>query len=236
MVRGTQIAEKARIPLQEQWGYIWGKSGQLLTREDWLQLVKEKAGNSNYDLAIKYGDRWIGHRVADCSGLIVWIAKQFGMTIAHGSNSIWKGYLSEKGKANSNIPTGALVFKLRNNTDYYHVGVYVGNGKVIEAKGTLSGVVETKLSDWGYYGLWKGIDYGVSEPPVEVRPLQKGDTAVVDVPNDGTLWVRKSPSSKADKKDAIREGDEVTILELSGDWAKVRYESEGYVMTKFLRG
>ena len=63
--------------------------------------------------------------------------------------------------------------------------------------------------------------------------MEKG-TAVVDVPNDGTLWVRTRPSG--DKKDAIREGDEVTVLEVDGDWAKVRYETDGWVMKKFLRG
>ena len=233
MVTGYQIAEKARIPLEEKWGYIWGKSGQLWTRDDWNQLKKDQADNPNYKLAIGYGNKWIGHRVADCSGLIVWIAKQFGMTIAHGSNSIWKGYLSEKGKISGDIPVGALVFKLRNGTDYYHVGVYVGAGKVIEAKGTIAGVVESKLSDWGYYGLWKGVTYD-GQKPEEAVPVVKGETAVVDVPNNGTLWVREKPSGE--KKDAIREGDEVTILELQGEWARVRYETEGWVMAKFLRG
>lgn len=226
-MNGNQIAETVRQPLQEHWGYIWGKSGQLFTRNDYEEILKTKAGNSNYKLAIKYGEKWIGHKVADCSGLVVWVYKQFGMSVPHGSNSLWKN-CKEKGKISGDIPTGALVFKLRNSTDYYHVGIYAGNGKVIEAKGTLAGVVESKLSEWGYYGL-----LGTEK---EVVPVQKGDTAIVDVPNDGTLWVRKGPSTKADKRDVIREGDEVEIVEMNGDWARIRYISEGYVMAKFLRG
>ena len=230
MASGYQIAEKARIPLSEKWGYIWGKSGQLWTRDAWNQLKKDKAGNSNYTNSIKYGGKWIGHKVADCSGLIVWIYNQFGLRIAHGSNSIWSGYLTEKCTISGEIPVGALVFKVRNKTDYYHVGVYVGNGKVIESRGAQSGVVESSLSAWSHYGLTKGVEYTDKK---EESPMEKG-TAVVDVPNDGTLWVRTRPSG--DKKDTIREGDEVTVLEVDGDWAKVRYETEGWVMKKFLRG
>lgn len=228
-MNGYQIAEIVKQPLQEHWGYIWGKSGQLFTRNDYEEILKTKAGNSNYKLAIKYGDKWIGHKVADCSGLVVWVFKHFGVSVPHGSNSLWKT-CKEKGKIIGEIPVGALVFKLRNSTDYYHVGIYVGNGKVIEAKGTVAGVVESSLSGWGYYGLLSSVEHE------EVVPVQKGDVAIVDVPNDGTLWVRKSPSSKAEKKDSIREGEEVEILEMSGGWAKVRYTSEGYVMAKFLRG
>ena len=232
MASGYQIAETVKTPLREHWGYIWGKSGQLWTRDAWNQLVKEKKGNSNYTMAIRYGDKWIGHKVADCSGLVVWLLKQYGLSVPHGSNSIWKGSLSEKGKIKKDIPIGALVFKLRNGTDYYHVGVYIGGGRVIEAKGTVAGVVETDLTTWTHYGLLKCISYTNEE----VIPVQKGDTVIVDVPNDGTLWVRKGPSTKTDKRDAIREGDEVEIVELEGDWARIRYTAEGYVMTKFLRG
>lgn len=231
MATGYQIAEKARIPLADKWGYIWGKSGQLWTRDAWNQLKKDRVGNSNYTNSIKYGEKWIGHRVADCSGLIVWIYNQFGLRIAHGSNSMWSGYLMEKGTISGEIPVGALVFKVRNKTDYYHVGVYVGNGKVIESRGAQSGVVESSLGTWTHYGLSKGISY--TSDKKEESPMEKG-TAVVDVPNDGTLWVRTKPSGE--KKDAIREGDEVTVLEVDGDWAKVKYEAEGWVMSRFLRG
>ena len=42
-----------------------------------------------------------------------------------------------------------------------HVGMYVGNGKVVEARGVLYGVVETNLADraWGYWGLLNWLDY-----------------------------------------------------------------------------
>ena len=233
MVTGYQIAEKARIPLEEKWGYIWGKSGQLWTKAAWNRLKKDKANDSRYKLSIEYGDKWIGHIVTDCIGLVRWDVKQFGMKVSCGSNSLWDRNLVKKGKISGDIPIGALVFKLRNGTDYYHVGIYVGEGKVIEAQSVQTGVVETKLSSWGYYGLLKGVDYG-DWKPVEVKPVEKGKTVVVDVPNDGTLWVRTKPSGE--KKDAIREGDEVTVLEVDGDWAKVRYEAEGWVMSRFLRG
>ncbi len=50
-----------------------------------------------------------------------------------------------------------------------HVGVYVGNGKVIEARGHKYGVVETNLVDrgWKQWGKLDWIDY-VDEKVIEM--------------------------------------------------------------------
>jgi hypothetical protein len=228
MVSGKQIAQLAHQPLQDHWGYIWGTSGCSWTQASQAQI--EKTTNDNYQLARKYGWKWIGRKVCDCSGLLVWIARQLGLTIPHGSNSIWKGELSRKGVIQGDPPVGAFVFKLRNGNDYYHVGVYIGDGKVIEAKNTYNGVVESKLSEWSHYGLWKLATFD-DNVTAEVIPLQGRCT--VDVPNDGSLNVRSAPNGS--KTGTIREGDPVTVLENRDGWSKISYQCEGWVMSKFLR-
>ena len=214
------------------WGYIYATSGELWTEAKQANLIKTKANNSNYSLSIQYGSKWIGHYVADCSGLIVYLGRKLGFSVPHGSNSIWKNSLSQKGILSTSafLPPGALVFKLRNATDYYHVGVYVGDGKVVEAQGSKAGVIESKLSSWTHYGLLKAVDYSEEE----VVPLGTGE-AVVDVPNDGTVNIRVRPSSTAKIQDTLHEGDTLEVLAVSGDWAKVRYSKEGYIMAKFLK-
>lgn len=219
---GYELSESARAILPLKWGYIWGTSGELWTAEKQAAATRKQTK--------MYGSRWVGHHVADCSGLIVYLCKKAGISVPHGSNSMWDKGLSEKGEiAGKKLPDGALVFKLRDGDDYYHVGVYVGNGKVVEAKSTFSGVVESKLSAWTHYGLLKGISYTEGADGLKVG------SAVVDVPNNGSVNVRAGSSTTSAKQDTLKEGDACEILSISGEWAKVEYKKTGYIMTRFLR-
>ena len=66
---------------------------------------------------------------------------------------------------------GVLVFKIG------HVGVYVGNGKVVEARGHRYGVLESKLNEvgWTHWGKHKDIEYIVEN---------KAETVVPEVPTE----------------------------------------------------
>ena len=226
---GQELAKLALEILPEKWGYIYGQSGALWTKAKQKNL--EGTTDPKYEMGRKYGSKWIGHQVADCSGLVVYLCAQMGFSVPHGSNSMWDGSLSKKGCiTTSDIPVGALVFKLRGADDYYHVGIYVGNGKVVEAKSTYYGIVESGLSDWTHYGLLKKLSYSDEE----VTELHTGN-AIVDVPNDGTVNVRKSASTKSTKVCTLREGESCNVLSVDGDWAKVELRTEGYVMTKYLK-
>ena len=228
---GDQLAMYAMQAYEESWGYIYGTSGQVWTQAAQDRITRDKVNDPNYDLSIRYGSKWIGSRVADCSGLVMWACAQIGIKVPHGSNAQAKnGYLKKLNLlVESDIPVGSLVFKLRGNSDYHHVGIYVGGGDVIEARGSKTGVVKSKLSTWTHWGVLKALDQGKEE----VVPMS--GKAIVDVPNDGTLNIRSKPSTKGQKLTTVREGSEVEVLAISGDWAKVRYTGEGYVMTKFLK-
>lgn len=55
-----------------------------------------------------------------------------------------------------------------------HMGIYIGNGDVIEARGTFYGIVQTRLSDrpWRSWAQVPGISYEKGEQEIM---LQKGD-------------------------------------------------------------
>jgi len=53
---------------------------------------------------------------------------------------------------------GLLVFLMKGNTAY-HVGVYVGNDTVIEAKGHAYGVVRSNITHWDRWGMLSFIQY-----------------------------------------------------------------------------
>ena len=232
---GQDLANVVLQIIPEKWGYIYGQSGAMWTKAKQEQL--DKTTEKKYEMGRRYGSKWIGHHVADCSGLVLYACKKLGFSVPHGSNSIWKkGYLSEKGAIeSSNLPVGALVFKLRNGSDYYHVGVYVGGGKVVEAQGTKTGVVESDVSSWTHYGLLKDLSYSDDESHsggVSGETLREGN-AVVDVPNDGTVNIREKPNGE--KLGTLKEGEKCEILSISDGWARVEYKKIGYIMAKFLR-
>ena len=176
MIGADELIKTFYIPLNEKGGYIFGKSGQK-----WTQAQQDAATRPQ---TVSYGQKWVGHRVWDCSGMFVWAYKQFGESIYHGSNTIWRSYCSKQGKLQNGqrcdgiaLRPGTAVFLL-NDTGRHHIGLYVGDNTVIEAKGTKYGIVTSKPTHWDEWGELKQVDYSMF--PEEVIPLirptlKKGD-------------------------------------------------------------
>ena len=89
MINSQALIAKFQYALDQQWGYIWGGAGQT-----WTQAKQDAATRS---MTVKYGSRWIGRRVADCSGLFSWAFKELGGYMYHGSNTMWNKYCTSKG-------------------------------------------------------------------------------------------------------------------------------------------
>lgn len=159
-IYADQLIKLFKQALNEKWGYIWGAAG-----ETWTQAKQDA---ETRDMTVQYGQKWVGKRVADCSGLFSWAFKSLGGYMYHGSNTMWKKYCTSKGALNNGkrddgeiLKPGSAVFMCKkNSTDYYHVGLYIGDDKVIEAKGTRYGVVTSKLSTWTHWAELKGVSYG----------------------------------------------------------------------------
>ena len=186
MIKSTDLINLFQQAYADKWGYIWGTSG-----ETWTQAKQNKAASEREQTA-KWGSKWIGHRVSDCSGLFYWAFKQLGGSIFHGSNTIWNKYCSNQGKLvngkrsdGQELKPGTAVFTYKaaeNNRS--HIGLYIGNGKVIEAKGTYYGVVQSSVTNtsWNEWGELKGVSYETSsEEPTPVTPV------IPDIPDKPTL-------------------------------------------------
>lgn len=176
-VKAKDFVEKIEQAYTEKWGYIWAQSGATWTQAKQTSLEKKYNSDpqkySDYEMGAKYGSRWIGHKVADCSGLPYGVLKKMGISIYHGSNSIWKKNLSHKGeiKKGMKLPIGAAIFT-GNDSDKPHIGTLTSATVVTEAKSTQSGVVHTPISNkkWKYWGLYKGVEYDFV-PGEEVEEL-----------------------------------------------------------------
>ena len=165
MIKTEALIAKFRQALDEHWGYIWGTAGEKWTAEKQKEL--EKTTDANRAQGRQYGSKWIGHKVADCSGLFSWAFRQLGGTIYHGSDTMYRKYCVNKGELSKGKRTdrgtlkpGTAVF-VWNGSSYSHVGLYAGGGIVIEAMSTLKGVTTTKVTagKWTHWGEVTGVDY-----------------------------------------------------------------------------
>ena len=171
MIKASELIELFELALDEKWGYIWGTRGQT-----WTQTSQDRATR---DMTVRYGQKWVGRRVADCSGLFVWAFRQLGGDIYHGSNTMWKRYCTRQGTITGamQIKPGTAVFTVGADGVRGHVGLYIGDDTCIEAKGTQYGVVTSKLSRWDEWGELKDVEYDLLADEVVLAPrtLRKGD-------------------------------------------------------------
>ena len=99
----------------------------------------------------KVGSRYVwgtsGERTFDCSGLTSWAYRQVGVNLSRSSRAQWGGAGYKVSK--SELRPGDLVF-------YYspvsHVGLYIGNGKIVDAANPRSGVRVTSLDSMPFSG------------------------------------------------------------------------------------
>lgn len=175
MVKAEDIISKFQYAIDNDWGYIWGTAGVMWTEARQKQL--EKTTDKNRAMSRQYGSKWIGHYVADCSGLFCWAFKQYDLPMSHISSNIFISYCTQnKGKLTTalkrTILPGSAVFTGETAGDHPHVGLYIGDDTVIEAKGTVAGVVTSKLTDkkWTFYGELKNVAYDGVEPSPDPEP------------------------------------------------------------------
>lgn len=171
MIKASELIALFKQAHDEKWGYIWGTRGQT-----WTQASQNRATR---DMTVRYGQKWVGKRVADCSGLFVWAFKELGGDIYHGSNTMWKKYTTVKGTMTGNmtIRPGTAVFTVGDDGVRGHVGLYIGNDICIEAKRTQDGVVTSNLSRWDEWGELVGVEYDLPAENVTIAPrtLRKGN-------------------------------------------------------------
>ena len=157
----ADLVAYAEYAWRSGWGYVWGSYGTLLTEESFQSLLRqypEMVGG--YESVIRA--KWLGGRTTDCVGLI----KSYGwfdpdtQTIRYGTNGmpdVGANAMYHAATESGTIDTipeipGLAVWREG------HIGVYVGGGYVIEARGTSSGVVKTKLAERGFTH-WLKIPY-----------------------------------------------------------------------------
>ena len=161
MKTGTGLAEYALAQLGRP--YWWGCFGQ---RADAALYARKKKQYPAYYTATDFSSQY-GQKVHDCVGLIkgyLCCESPDGSPKYNAAQDVAVEGLYKKCRRKGELSTlpetpGVCVFM----ANMGHVGVYIGNGEVVEAMGHAYGVVKTKLAGrgWAYWGMPEWIEYGV---------------------------------------------------------------------------
>jgi len=249
IVTARAFIEQVLIPLRLAWGYIYGYAGVKWTAE--LQDKIERTTDANRAASRQYGSQWIGRMVCDCSGLIRWALRQLGSDIIHQARYQYTDQSVRKGKLVNGrredgqpILPGTAVFLQGDQARIHHVGVYVGQGICVEAKGARYGVVTSSLSHWDHWGELKQVDYTDAEQlegAIEIpergdgqEPESSWPKAVVNNPGK-YLNLRAKPDSASNRLAQMPRGATVEVLAQEPDWWQVRYGGRiGWAFAQYL--
>ena len=164
MKTGQGLVEYAIAQLGKP--YWWGTFGQVADGALYAQKKKQYPG---YYTASDFSSQY-GQKVRDCVGLIkgyLWCDTPDGSPKYNAAQDVavqgLYGKCSRKGNIGSIPETPGVCVFMR---DMGHVGVYIGNGEVVEAMGHAYGVVKTKVAGrgWAYWGMPEWIEYGAEKP------------------------------------------------------------------------
>ncbi len=138
--------------------YVYGTKGEILTQSLLNSFAAAYPGTftSSY---IKKAQNYIGQYCTDCSGLISWLT------------GIIRNSANYKSTAEEAVGIGALDESMIGWGLWKdgHIGVYIGDGYCIEARGIDYGTVKTKVKDRTFTHVIKLCDIDYTEETVYVE-------------------------------------------------------------------
>lgn len=199
--------------------YWWGTFGQIASAG---LLIQKRTQYPTYYTANDFAGQF-GQKVHDCVGLIkgyLWCDTPDSEPIYKAAQDVAVSGLYLACKEHGNMGTmpelpGVCVFF----SDMSHVGVYIGDGYVVEATGHAKGVVKTKLAGrgWGLWGKPRWISY------TDAAPAQPATTA----PTASTLTVTGLPLLRyGDKGESVRAAQ---LLLIGRGYSCGRYGADGEI-------
>jgi hypothetical protein len=171
-------------------GYVYGSIGQTCTVDLLKSLQTQYGASMGEGYYHKAGDytkgrcgKWLGKWVCDCSGLFKAARKDIDGTWNDVSAEGTYDQCSRRGTTKSMpLMPGCTVYMYNKAKGRMgHVGMYIGGGQVIEARGVDYGVVITKLADraWGYWGQLEWLEYDIKSDtgkPIVGTQADAGDS------------------------------------------------------------
>jgi cell wall-associated NlpC family hydrolase len=129
----TPVAQADKVPQQiiKEKGYDFRgyliNNGKLVKNtakmKETVQKLMRRVNKTSYVFSGSTPYGW------DCSGMVRWTYKQFGLDVPHSANK-----QAHIGKRVSVPKLGDIVvFAYRGSTNFYHSGIYIGKNKIVNA-------------------------------------------------------------------------------------------------------
>ena len=214
-------------------GYIYGATGWTCSPARREQQAKQYPEYRDNILSV--GAKWDGKTCWDCATFTRACARAGGATLPSGATSQWRsGAWSVKGTIDQ-LPEGAVAMLYRQKGEIMqHTGLYLGDGTVIDARGTKYGVTHQAQDKyaWTHYAIPKGWG-GTEEEKGEDQTMQ---TMVVTADSGGTVNLRTRPDKAAPVLAKVPIGEAVQVLGMEDGWAAIQRDGvTGYMMAQYLR-
>ena len=198
MFTNVGLVEHCKKALNEGWQYVYGTIGQVLTKTILAQKQAQYPEQIN-----KYIDlikTFIGKRTVDCVNLIksyLWWDSSKNDVVYDIKYDKYEGtWMSADGAFSKATEKGDIstIPEIPGICVRYpgHIGVYIGNGEVIEARGTKYGVVKTKLNErgWTHWLKYPGIEYIDSDVVIFQRAAKHVGIYTGEIDNKAGLLTR----------------------------------------------
>lgn len=217
-------------------GYCWGADGQVCSPKVRRELAGRTSSQSNKNNLLITCAKWDGKRVWDCSGLFRGAWRELSKYRSGGATTIYKSWCNEKGTIDTmpDIP-GIAVFR-GTPGNMAHIGLYIGNGEVVDARGSSVGVLRGTLQSygkWTHWGKLTDVDYGEGDEPVVAETKWLG-TVKTNSGNGIQLW---ADEDKTARLASIPESATVNVLEdTRTGMVQASYNGKtGYVDAQYLQ-
>ena len=220
-------------------GYIYGAKGQTATVDFINQQMDQYPEYVKYDIVQK----WIGRKVWDCATLVRFAMKEVGISMVSGATSQWnKTDWMKKGTIGS-LPKDKICCLYRwTGSVMQHTGVYLGNGYFIDARGSSTGVIKTKLEKypWTHGGIPDGLynekELAEEKPATPQEVLKVLYQAKVVAESGSTVRMRSQASSASSTLAKVPLETIVDVVAELNGWKQIVYNGKtGYMMDEFLQ-
>ena len=217
--------------------YVWGAQGQKLSGMTEQNLIKWVRGHETSTVNADRALRFIANSTKnplyafDCSGLIMYFFQNLkGLSKDESSKGL---YAKSKKISKSQLRQGDFVFR-HNGLKIYHIGVYVGDGLVIESMGRDAGVVCRNIdasgkSYWNRFGRHPFLAKYIESESEDIEP-----TPYIAKCLGETVNVRTGRGTQYEKIGTVRKNDILLALPKKEEWHEIACCIDGKLVTGYM--
>lgn len=219
-------------------GYCWGADGQVCSPSVRQELAS-RTGNAEtrYNL-LNLCAKWDGQRVWDCSGLFRGAWRALLKYRSGGATGIYRDWCTANGTIDTmpDVPGIAVFRGTPDNME--HVGLYIGNGEVIDARSSKRGVLRGTLESygrWTHWGRLDDVDYDAQTGTDDVDTVPAVWSGTVKTRTGGGISLWDTPLKTVSVLH-VPDGETVDVLEdRRSGFVLARYGGHiGYADTQYL--